>query len=61
MDHVFHHIDNEAIESALGPRPSALARPREFGQLVANCMRADYSWARPVEEYLDIYQHIRHK
>jgi glycogen synthase len=22
---------------------------------------ADYSWTRPAQEYLDIYQHIRHK
>jgi hypothetical protein len=24
-------------------------------------MRADYSWTRPGQEYLDIYQHIRRK
>jgi starch synthase len=28
---------------------------------VANCMRADYSWARPGQEYVDIYEFIRHK
>jgi starch synthase len=60
--YVFHHTDNWAVESALS-RALRLwsARPREFGQLAANCMRADYSWARPGQEYLDIYQHIRHK
>jgi len=60
--YVFHHTDNRAIESALS-RALRLwsARPREFGELAANCMRADYSWARPGQEYLDIYQHIRHK
>jgi glycogen synthase len=36
-------------------------RPAEFRELVASCMRADYSWARPGQEYLDIYEHIRHK
>ena len=60
--YVFHHTDNQAIESALS-RALRLwfARPREFGELVANCMRADYSWARPGREYMDIYEHIRHK
>jgi starch synthase len=59
---VFHHTDNQAIESALG-RALRLwsARPDEFSQLVANCMRADYSWARPGQEYVDIYEFIRHK
>jgi starch synthase len=59
--YVFHHTDNRAVESALG-RALELwsARPREFGELVANCVRADYSWARPGQEYLDIYQYIRH-
>jgi starch synthase len=36
-------------------------RPREFRDLAATCMRADYSWARPGQDYLDIYQHIRNK
>jgi starch synthase len=60
--YVFHHTDNRAVESALS-RALGLwsVRPQEFGELVANCMRADYSWARPGQEYLDIYQHIRHK
>jgi starch synthase len=59
---VFHHTDNRAIESALG-RALRLwsVRPRDFRWLAANCMRADYSWAAPGREYLDIYQHIRHK
>jgi starch synthase len=58
--YVFHHTDNQAIESALG-RALRLwsARPREFGALAANCMRADYSWARPGQEYLEIYEDIR--
>jgi len=24
-------------------------------------MRADHSWARPAQDYLNIYEHIRHK
>jgi starch synthase len=60
--YVFHHTDNQAIESALR-RALWLwsACPREFRQLVANCMRADYSWAGPGQEYLNIYDYIRHK
>jgi starch synthase len=60
--YVFHHTDHQAIESALS-RALALwfTRPREFRTIVANCMRADYSWARPGLEYLDIYQNIQHK
>jgi starch synthase len=58
--YVFHHTDNEAIESALG-RALRLAttKPREFRELSAACMRADYSWAGPGAEYLDIYATIR--
>jgi hypothetical protein len=48
--YVFHHTDDYAIESALS-RALRLwsARPREFRELAVNCMRADYSWARPGE------------
>ena len=60
--YVFHHTDNQAIESGLS-RALRLwsARPSEFRALAANCMRADYSWARPGQEYLEIYQEIRRK
>ena len=60
--YVFHHTDNRAIESALS-RALRLwsVDPPEFRELVASCMRADYSWARPGAEYLDIYQSIQHK
>jgi glycogen synthase len=60
--YAFYHTDNQALESALS-RALWLwsARSEEFGQLAANCMRADYSWVRPAQEYLDISQHIRHK
>jgi len=59
--YVFHHTDNRAIESALG-RALWLrsVRPRAFRELAATCMRADYSWAGPGQDYLDIYQDIRH-
>ncbi|MGA8351586.1 MAG: glycogen synthase GlgA, partial [Isosphaeraceae bacterium] len=60
--YVFHHADNPAIESALH-RALGLwqAYPDQFRQLMINAMRADYSWARPGQDYLNIYEHIRHK
>jgi starch synthase len=60
--YVFHHTDNQAIESALG-RALRLAsvKPREFRDLSAVCMRTDYSWASPCAEYLDIYTAITRK
>jgi len=46
--YVFHHTDNRAIESALSRALRLWSeRPREFRKLVANCILADYSWARP--------------
>ena len=33
----------------------------EFRELVATCMGADYSLARPGQGYLDIYEYIRRK
>jgi starch synthase len=60
--YVFHHTDNQAIESALG-RALRLwsTRPREFGELVVCGMRADYSWSRPGEAYLEIYEQFRYR
>ena len=60
--YVFHQADNPAIESALH-RALGLwfAYPGEFRQLMAGSMGSDYSWARPGEDYLNIYDHIRHK
>ncbi len=30
-------------------------------KIAARGMRADYSWARPGQDYLNIYHHIRHR
>jgi hypothetical protein len=60
--YVFHHTDNQAIESALSRALRLWSNsPREFRNLAVNRMRTDYSWARPGREYLDIYQHIEHR
>jgi starch synthase len=59
---VFHQTDTPAVESALG-RAIGLwwDRPREFRDLMVNGMRANYSWCDPGQNYLNIYEHIRHK
>ena len=60
--YVFHHTDQQALESALG-RAIGLWHdyPEEFRQLMLNGMQVDRSWARPAQDYLNIYHHISHK
>ncbi|MCA4131614.1 glycogen synthase [Arthrobacter sp. M4] len=60
--YAFHQTDNAAIESAL-ERAFGLwyDYPGEFRELMLNAMRSDYSWAGPGQDYLNIYDHIRHK
>lgn len=60
--YVFHQTDNFAVESALR-RALGLwfDYPGEFRGLMMNAMRSEYSWARPGQDYLNIYEHIRHK
>ncbi len=60
--YVFHNADAPGLESALS-RAIGLwySYPDEFRELQLNGMRADYSWARPAQDYLNIYEHIRHK
>jgi len=60
--YVFHHVDQAAIDSALG-RAIGLwhGYPDEFRQLMLNGMRADHSWAAAGEHYHNVYEHIRHK
>jgi starch synthase len=60
--HVFHHGDNPALESAMARAIGLWHRyPQDFRHLMLNAMRADRSWARPGQDYLNIYDHIRHK
>ncbi len=60
--YVFHHSNNQALESAMS-RAIGLwhAYPQEFRDLMLNGMRSDRSWARPGQDYLNIYNHIKHK
>jgi starch synthase len=60
--YVFHHADYGALESALR-RAFGLWQdyPHQFRELMVNGMRCDYSWQRPGQDYLNIYDLIRHK
>jgi starch synthase len=60
--YVFHQPDNWALESALD-RAIGLWQdyPVEFRQLMTRAMRADYSWSRAGQDYLNVYDHIRHR
>jgi starch synthase len=60
--YVFHEPDYQGLESALH-RAIGLwySFPGEFRQLMRDGMRCDYSWTHPGQEYLKIYEYIRHK
>ncbi|HEY4028563.1 MAG TPA: glycogen synthase [Candidatus Dormibacteraeota bacterium] len=60
--YVFHQADTQALESALW-RALGLwnSYPCEFRTLMSNGMRQDFSWARPGHDYVNVYEHIRHK
>jgi starch synthase len=57
--YVFHQTDTGALESALH-RAIGLwySYPTEFGELVRNGMRCDFSWRHPGQRYLEIYERI---
>jgi starch synthase len=59
---VFEHPDYPGLESALR-RAFGLwsGSPELFRELQQNGMRCDYSWNKPGQHYLDIYEYIRHK
>jgi starch synthase len=60
--YVFHQSDPPGIESAMR-RAIGLwyAYPQDFRYLMLNGMRYDYSWNYPGQDYLNIYEYIRHK
>lgn len=60
--YVFEHPDDRAVESALS-RAIGLwfHHPDQFRELMLNGMRADWSWARPGRDYVNVYEHIRHR
>jgi starch synthase len=60
--YVFHQPDTTALESAMA-RAIGLwnACPGEFRQLMHNGMRMDHSWAAAGQDYVNVYDYIRHK
>ena len=58
--YVFHEPDNQALESALA-RAIGLwhSYPDQFKELAANGMRADHSWGRAGQDYINIYENVR--
>ena len=58
--YLFDDLTEAGLESAMGRAIGLWLRfPEYFRQLRVNGMRADNSWSRPGQQYLDIYQHIR--
>ncbi len=60
--YMFYQTDEKALESAVD-RAIGLYQhaPQEYENLVIQGMECDYSWHSPVDEYLKIYEFIRHK
>jgi starch synthase len=60
--YVFHHADHRGLESAMS-RAIGLWHhdPKGFRYLMLNGMRGERSWARPGQDYLNIYNYIRHR
>jgi starch synthase len=60
--YVFFETDPQALESAMD-RAIGLwtIYPELFETLQKQGMACDYSWKNPAQDYLDIYDHIRHK
>jgi starch synthase len=60
--YVFHEPNSPGLESALS-RAIGLwyCYPEEFRDLQLNGMRTDHSWAGAGQDYLNIYEHIRHR
>ncbi|ELR97023.1 glycogen synthase GlgA [Gloeocapsa sp. PCC 73106] len=60
--YVFYQTDYPALESAM-ERALKLwyNSPEEFKQLALQGMEYDYSWNDPGEQYIELYENIRHK
>ncbi len=60
--YVFFQTDSNALESSLGRAIDLYQqKPEEFQELALQGMACDYSWKTPGEQYLGIYEYIRHK
>ena len=50
------------MESALGRGISLwYGEPGAFRELMRNGMRRDHSWSRAGQDYLNVYEYVRHK
>ncbi|MEB3310614.1 MAG: glycogen synthase GlgA [Snowella sp.] len=59
---VFYEADQTGLESALGRAIDLYNQsPELFKQLALQGMAYDYSWNHPGEQYVGVYEHIRHK
>ncbi len=60
--YVFHNADEPGLDSALS-RALGLwwDYPEEFRQLMLQGMAYDYSWNHPGQDYVNIYEYVRHK
>ncbi len=60
--YVFEHSNHQALESAMNRAISLWKeRPIDFRQLIIQGMQCDYSWKHPTDDYLKLYERIRHK
>lgn len=59
---VFYQMDYDALESALGRAIDLYTQnPSVFKQLAIQGMEYDYSWNHPGEQYVELYDFVRHK
>jgi starch synthase len=59
---MFFQNDQIALESALSRALDLYNNePELFSQLAKQGMACDYSWKRPGDQYVGVYEHIRHK
>lgn len=59
---VFYQQDSQALESSLGRALDLwYKQPERFQQLAKQGMAYDYSWNHPGDQYVGVYDHIRHK
>ncbi|NET36035.1 MAG: glycogen synthase GlgA [Cyanothece sp. SIO1E1] len=60
--YVFYQSDYQALESAMDRAIGLWYHyPEEFRKLVVQGMEYDYSWNHPGQQYLEMYEYIRHK
>jgi starch synthase len=59
---VFYDTDNYALESAMNRALDVYYdEPKIFQQIATQGMQYDYSWKKSGDEYIKLYDFIRHK